>query len=211
MKRVYPRARISDLAYAGVGIYRSGTHLGLLHREDGNSAPLFLHFCDHRILKNEPAPRDVTVWIAPDLDPIQLPHLAGWCRIINDLHGKTGKMPYGFSSPEAFFDANGQIRGDRVGLTCATIVLAVFHQVGVKLIDYLDWPKLDAQDRAERNRMTEIIRRKDSVQATKLASDATESRYTPLQVAGASAADADHWPVKHQTATYLGDKIKRLL
>lgn len=219
MKRVYLRAKrpVTEVDRAAVGLYNTGAHIGFLHRDDSsNSTPSFLHLCDHRFLANGPVPSGVKVWIAPDIHPLLLPHLAGWCRRVIDLHLKPDlpddkKMPYGLSFWEDFFDDEGRIRPGAVGLTCSTFVLAIFHQVGVKLVDHRDWPKVDAGDKAERNRMTDLIRRKDPAQADKLPSDATPFRVTPLQVAAAASEDADRLPLNHKSATYLGGKIQKML
>ena len=137
-------------------------------------------------------------------------HIAGWCRLISELHGN-GTMPYGFSSPDAFFDDEGHISEGKVGLTCATLVLAIYHQVGIKLLDYSTWPTLTAEDKAERTRMKMHISINHPQQAAKLDTNATKSRYSPLQVAGASAAEASSRPVKYRDADYLGAKIQKQL
>lgn len=213
MKRAYSSAKrpISQIKLVAVGLYSDTNHIGILHRPEGlSNEPFFLHLGDHCKLANEKIPSKVAAWIDPDIHPMLLPHLARWCKYINELHG-SGTMPYGFSSPEAFFDADGGIVEGKVGLTCSTFVLAIFHQVGIKLIDYADWPKLSFEDKSERKRMTKTIEAKDNSHALKLETDATESRYSPLQVAGAAAEDADRRPVKHSSANFLGNKIKKLI
>jgi hypothetical protein len=201
---------VDSVSFAAAGIYKTGTHIGLLHRADGKSVN-FLHLCDNRILKNDAtAPSSMTVWIDPDGDPIKLEAVAGWCRLIYRLHGN-GTMPYGFSSPEAFFQDDGRVRKDRVGLTCATLVLAIFHQVGIRIIDYSTWPKLNAKDKRDRAEFAKHIRATDPAQYCRLETDATKSRYKPIHVAGAISADAGRRPVRFRSAIQLGGRVRKML
>jgi len=212
MGRIYSRAAlpVDNVAVAAAGIYRDGAHIGVLHRADPATPVKFLHLCDHLVLKNENPRPSMTAWIDPDIDSDVLELVTDWCRLIFDLHG-SGKMPYGFSSPEAFFDDGGNIRKEGIGLTCATLVLAIFHQVGIKLIDYSTWPKLSRADKKACGEMGEHIRGNDLHQFHKLETDATKSRYRPLHVAGAVSADATRRPVRFRSAIQLGGKVRRML
>jgi hypothetical protein len=213
MGRIYSRAARpveSNVAVAAAGIYNDGSHIGVLHRADPATPVKFLHLCDHLVLKNETPRLNMTAWIDPDIDSDVLELVTDWCRLIFDLHG-SGKMPYGFSSPEAFFDDGGKIREEGIGLTCATLVLALFHQVGIKLIDYSTWPKLSREDKKAWKDMAEHIGGKHLDQYRKLETDATKSRYRPLHVAGAFSADATRRPVRFRSAIQLGGKVRRML
>jgi hypothetical protein len=210
--RIHSRAKtpVDNIAVAAAGIYHNGKHIGILHRADTTSPVKVLHLCDHLLLKDEVPPPGLTAWIDPDIDSAILDLVTDWCRLIFYLHG-TGAMPYGFSSPEAFFDGKGNIQKDRVGLTCATLVLAIFHQVGISVIDYSTWPKLNAKDRKDRAGMGRHIAKGDPSQAVKLETDATKSRYKPLHVAGAISADEARRPVRFRSAIQLGGKVRKML
>jgi hypothetical protein len=211
MARAYSvtQKHVDTLAVAGAGIYKGGGHIGLLHR-DGPTVK-FLHLCDHHVLKNDAQlPSGVSVWIDPDVDPMILVTVATWCRLIYSLHGN-GTMPYGFSSPESFFDDDGQIRDGAVGLTCATMALAIFQQAGIRLIDYGSWPNLNRADRRDRVNFSQMIKARDPLQFEKLESDATKSRYKPLHVAGAILAKENKRPVSFRSAIQLGGIVRKML
>jgi hypothetical protein len=56
-------------------------------------------------------------------------------------------LPYGLSTPNDSFDPDtlAYLRGPaKVGLTCATFVLAIFEFGGLKLLQYELWPHRDS-------------------------------------------------------------------
>jgi hypothetical protein len=121
-----------------VAVYLNGRHVGILHRDE--TAIKLLHLCGHERLNNDsPNRTQYPVWVEMSVNEALLQTAAIWCKLIFDLHGD-GKMPYGFSSYEDFFLENGVINRGCIGLTCATLVLAIFKQAGVKITQRETWP-----------------------------------------------------------------------
>src|SRR5437868_1343597 len=123
-----------------VAICHSGNHVGVLYRDEDDPSDIKLfHLCWHRILRNShPKMSDKCGWwIVPSIEPEQVNSVIAHIGDIWDKNGH-GTMPYGFSDPRGFFDNDGNIvfGPGQVGLTCATLVLAVFDLSGVPLVDY---------------------------------------------------------------------------
>jgi hypothetical protein len=90
------------------------------------------------------------LWAAPEVEPEKLMAAAGHCRRIWRTFKSSRKLPYALAFCGSRFDAQGRLElgpGSR-GLTCATLILAVFETCGVSLVDEADWPvRLDADMR----------------------------------------------------------------
>jgi hypothetical protein len=73
------------------------------------------------------------------------------CKLVWQRYRESGKLPYGFRLGNTHFDAEGRlVLGARArGLTCATLLVAVFRRVGIELIDENTWPVRTAEDLTE--------------------------------------------------------------
>jgi hypothetical protein len=210
MSRIHLSAQnpFNKIPPSAVAVYQNGLHVGLLHRQEDASSFQVLHLCDHKKLVNRaPSIEKFPIWIDPPLDETSLMTVAWWCRRIFELHGND-KMPYGFSDPNAFFDADGQMIPNTVGLTCATLVLAIFHQVGIPLLKY-PWPQRQT-DMEFWNRMKDHIAETNPEQAARMEKDGIRCRYHPREVAGAASV-ADKRPVPFEMALIIATEIKQML
>jgi hypothetical protein len=122
------------------------------------------------------------------------------------------RAAYGFSDPRGFLDDNGYVIDDtKSGLTCSTLVLAVFEHVGHTLLSYDHWC-YGPEDQAERQRYIASYAAKnpkEPEQIYRLESEAASYRYAPLQVAGAAMSARP--PASFDEAESNGKSIRRLL
>jgi hypothetical protein len=171
----------------------------------------FLHLAWHFDLRHEP-PSDRYLWVDPVIPEPRLVQVAAVCRLVRRENGK-GRIPYGFSPPSDCLDAE---TGDylfgptRVGLTCATFVLAVFHRAGLLLVLYSSWPVNRPGDADWQRFIVEELRN-NTPTATPEHVRAVESdigitvRYRPEEVAGACTVAPI--PVSFQKAEEQGQLI----
>jgi hypothetical protein len=139
--------------------------------------------------------------------------IAAFCRRIWTQNARN-QVPYGFSHPNNFFDTSGNlIKGPaKVGLTCASFVLAVFEGARVPLADVATWPEPTADDIGRQRELLTNLERDASVDRDHLNAAKAEvgnTRYHPLDVAGAGTAD--ELPTTYHFASKVGEQIKELL
>jgi hypothetical protein len=139
--------------------------------------------------------------------------IAAFCRRIWNQNERN-QIPYGFSSPNRFFDTSGNaIKGPaKVGLTCASFVLAVFEGAGVVLADLDTWPNPTAEDIERQRELLNNLSRDPDVSREHLSAAEAEvgnTRYHPLDVAGAGTAH--QLPFSYQYASKIGSEIQKLL
>jgi hypothetical protein len=145
----------------------------------------------HNQLKNG-QPKDAYLWIDPPIPTRRARQVAARCRQI--LRENTRGIPYAFSPPNDCFDieTGGFLFGpSRVGLTCASFVLAVFDSAGVRLADYATWPQTRADDVQWQQSVIRQLE-EDGAEPEHIAFINNESgavRYRPEDVAGCAAAD----------------------
>lgn len=137
--------------------------------------------------------------------------MAAFCRKVWRQNGRS--LPYAFSAPNDCFDqeTGRYLFGTgRLGLTCATFVIAVFQATGLSMIDLQSWPPRD-EDAAWQRQM--LRRLADHGAAPEhLASVQKEvgcARFRPEEVGGAAAADA--WPATFEEARIQAETILDLL
>ncbi|MGH7131244.1 MAG: hypothetical protein ACREJO_04800 [Phycisphaerales bacterium] len=114
-------------------------HIALVVREADQERALYVHLAWHLLPLDEEFPERYLM-VTPDVPEPTLSMVAGWARKI--LRENPSGIPYGFSLPDGCFDAeSGVFRGapHRLGLTCATFVLAVFELAGYPLANYESW------------------------------------------------------------------------
>ncbi len=115
-----------------------GRHIGILHQDEGSDAFLMLHLAWHHRLRKE-APPVGFLWVDPAIHPRRLVQVAAICRKIWKANS-AGGIPYAFSPPNDCFDVDSGkylFGPTRLGLTCATFILALFHVAGLQLVKYM--------------------------------------------------------------------------
>jgi len=110
-------------------------------------------------------------------------------------NNKHRRVPYGFSVPDNFFDkTTGEmiLAPGNVGLTCATLVLAIFHMIGLNLIDYSSWSSRES-DLVAQNSLRDHLETQGEKQAFVDAVEAQINgfRYRPEEVMAAALTSKD--------------------
>lgn len=215
MDRVVKSSQFSPNTVSGVGIavHAMSNHIGLLyHTADGQAAQI-LHLAWHHQLKSEiPSPTSYPCWVRPIIPLERALTIAAFCRRMWKLCPQN-QVPYGFSMPNAFFDPSGTVitGPGKVGLTCASFVLAVFEATGLPLISVEDWPAPTPEDKAKQSELVEKLR-ETAVSAEHISACEAEIgnvRFRPLDVAGAGTSAV--LPASYVYASEVGVKIKDLL
>jgi hypothetical protein len=193
-RRVYKTATFSidRIRYVAIAVYPQGVHLGMLHKDPNNSKILIAHLCNHKVLVNGPA--DYTkfpLWIVPNIDSDESEQVAARCRRVGRTSLGRG-FPYANSNPKDFFDSRLEFvyGSGRLGLTCASFVLAVFGSCGIHLVNYDSW-QIRAGDAKWQDDFMNDMQMEDSHKQA-IRSDGTMPRYAPLEVAGAIATGRRH-------------------
>ncbi len=213
MERVFSFAerRFENRDFAAVAIGTTGAgqrHLGILYRFE-NGQPSFLHLAWHCRLRNDSTlPSYLALWVASPAPQERLRQLAAVCRRIWRKHA-AGGIPYAFSHPEGLFDGTtGELLfgPSRLGLTCASFVLAVFHAAGLPLADYDRWPAGRAGDEEWQAAIVAALRRSADPEHVKhVQGEIGAVRYRPEEVAAASACAPP--PAEFSLAERLGSII----
>jgi hypothetical protein len=198
-------SQVRHLAVAIRSIAPDQRHMGLLHYDGGGVRLLHLRW--HHVLSNEPA-SDAYIWVDPAINSQRLRQVAAICRRVWESN-QTG-IPYAFSAPNDCFDVDtGQfLLGEtRLGLTCSSFVLAVFHAAGLQLVDYDSWPT-DRSD--DQHWQTAIIKSLIETGAAEQHINAVRKeigavRFRPEEVAG--AATLSSLPANFQQASAVGKMI----
>jgi hypothetical protein len=128
------------------------------------------------------------VWVEPAIPPERAQLIKNKCRLVHLLH-KTNAIPYGFRYSHTAFDPQGSLRlgSGEVGLTCATVIDAVFASEGMPLLDPTTWPPPDDDDKRSRKVVIDDIRTKHPEHATALEADIDAPRIRPEEVVAAAA------------------------
>lgn len=137
--QVRPFDEIAAIAVAIRAVDAGQRHVGIAFK-DGEGVRL-LHLAWHCSLRCEP-PDERYFWIESDIHPRRARQVAAICRQVIRANAANG-IPFAFSAPNDCFDRTTfefLVGPSRVGLTCATFVLAVFDRAGLPLIRYETWP-----------------------------------------------------------------------
>jgi hypothetical protein len=150
-------------------------------------------------------------WLAAALDENQLFLLQRWAeKIAMDQP----EIPYRFAYAETsgyddlyrlFLPGPGSD-----GLTCATFVLWVFLQAGVRPLETTGW-RSTFSDRRNIRAAVARFRETDPVLADAFERDITTPRYRPSDVAAAGLFDAEKWPIPFRVARRAGKWIVELI
>lgn len=183
-----PLSRMGFVALAIKPVTDTQLHIGVLHRRDSGN-PRLLHLAWHHDLRNDLPPDDY-FWIEVNIHAKRLRQVAALCRKV--WRANPYGVPYAFSLPVKFIDTkSGQVLlgGTRLGLTCASFVLAVFEAAGIKLIEYATWPTkadIDWQEHV----IQQLARRVTSDYLTLLKAEIGNARFRPDEVAAAAASNS---------------------
>lgn len=142
-----PFNEIRHVAIAIAIVHDQQNHVGILYKDDDLNDVKLGHLAWHCMLK-ESSPSDSYMWIDPLIPTPRARQVAARCRQIL-RENKKGGIPYAFSPPNDCFDElSGKflLGKNRVGLTCATFVFAVFDAAGIRLAEYHTWPEQRAGD-----------------------------------------------------------------
>ena len=137
------------------------------------------------------------LWGVPNIHEARLGDLVTKAILVQDVN-KATRVPYGFSVPDGFFDdKTGKILPgeDKVGLTCATFILAVFHMTGITLINYDSWKPRKADCKAQVKLYGNLKKYKDrlkikQVELNNIRNQIKGIRYRPEEVIAASMTDS---------------------
>jgi len=152
----------------------------------------FFELKTHRKLSDEPITDDPArpgiVWVEPRIPPERALLLKAKCQLVSQLHQEKG-FPYGFRYSRTAFDTQGMLRlgPGEVGVTCATIVDAIFASEGMPLLDPSRWPPPDNDDKSLRRGVIADIRKRDREHADVLEAEIDAPRIRPEEVVAAAA------------------------
>ena len=192
-----------------VAVVREGQlHVGILHKEELAGEVKLAHLAWHNQLKEENDPKDCYLWIDPPIPQRRARQVAARCRQI--LRANVKGIPYAFSPPNDCFDAESGtflLGPSRVGLTCATFVLAVFDSSGMALANYSTWPARRSGDVAWQkfvaDQLLESGAANEHLQLVR--QELGSVRFRPEDVAGCAASD--QIPCRFERAESLGGAI----
>lgn len=155
----------APMADAVVTVCKSpvGAHVGISYRVDDAGARRHLHLAFHFLLKDDEAPADDALWVAPRLDQVALMDVRASAQLIARRH-KDGQVPYAFKRGARLLPATGALElNGSLGLTCATFLEAVFARANVPLLDAATWedgrsPERRAEDEAAQRLLVTWLR-----------------------------------------------------
>lgn len=190
MPRCFGQAKI-PFTYGdtvAVAIDRDRGHLGVFHTSGGKQVRQ-LHLARHNDLRSESLDEsDFSCWIRPEISEELAFSVSAFCRLFTVAHANR-RVPYGFSLPKGALSRTGHLMPDVIGLTCASLVLALFDR-SAPLLDYDTWP-IRADDVDWQNDIAQrfLARRLTPEEFEKLLSEVPSVRFKPIEVATAAYAD----------------------
>jgi hypothetical protein len=185
-KQPYRPLNAVGIAATGLGPQNERiSHCALLYRWKKEVRAFEMR--SHEELRDSVA-QDGFVWVEPAVPPERLKLVANKARLVHRRHAERA-VPYGFRYRASSFDQNGGLRlGDgEIGLTCATIVAAIFESEGIRLLDPSEWPAPDALDRATRETFLDRFQSQNRERAKLLRGDLDAPRISPEEVVAAGA------------------------
>lgn len=211
--RVRPFDEIVGVAVAIRSIDASQRHVGVAFK-DGDGVKL-LHLAWHCSLRCEP-PSERYHWIEPSIHPRRARQVAAICRQVVRANATNG-IPFAFSAPNDCLDPatfEFLLGPSRLGLTCATFVLAVFDRAGLPLVRYETWPHR-SDDRTWQQNVIRMLHEQrqhgnpdvDVKHLEGLRKDLGSVRYRPEEVAAAATCP----PARFRDVSGLALSIVELL
>jgi len=139
-----PLEQIEQCAVAIVG-NAVERHTGFFYRDPDDNKVVLLHLqTDNLHVVDAATERSAQFYLraSPAIHKRRHGDLAAKAYLVYKRNS-TGRVPYGFSCPTNFFIPDtGEINlshQNNIGLTCATLLLAIFHMAGYQLVDYSSW------------------------------------------------------------------------
>ena len=148
---------------------------------------------------------------------MRLPSLAAFARRLYRKNKSQG-IPYAFSSPEQdWFSAEGSLLlgPERLGLTCANFVLALYRAAGLPLVQLDTWPVREDDSAWQQSVLEEwapaIAEAKQKTQEhfAQVRNEIGTVRCRPSEIGG--AALASEFPCAFDTAVKLAVEVERAL
>jgi len=215
MNRVLRSSQLSPQTVSSIGIavHSEGLHIGILYRVTENATVKLLHLAWHHNLRSDELKPQYSYWIRPKIEDDRAMAIASFCRRIWKQNERN-QVPYAFSHPNNFFDTSGNlIKGPaKIGLTCASFVLAVFDGARVPLADLATWPDPTPKDKERQRELLQKLTDDPAVDRKHVdaaRSEIDNTRYHPLDVAGAGTSD--DLPAPYWYASKMGGEISALL
>jgi hypothetical protein len=144
-----PKQPYPDISYIGIAIKGdvNQRHVGVLFRTDKNHEPRLLHLAFHLNLKCDNPSEYANEYFGlccPGFDDDDQLQLAVWFEKIFLVNGKRVPYSLAYSSIEHFSQSGAFIQSEKnSGLTCATLVMALFEDFGFPIIDTASWLSRD--------------------------------------------------------------------
>lgn len=140
-----------DVAAHGVAVLLCRTeqgnlHMGVAYRDvAGVRANLHLGWEDYMSDRWEWE----SAWVVPSIDQSILTSVAARCRAVWSLYQKERRFCYSLCWGGSCFSSDGALlhEAGAAGLSCATLVLALFKSIGVEILVEAEWPSRTAMNR----------------------------------------------------------------
>lgn len=194
--------------------YDAGQHCGIAYWDHQKNELKQLHMADHNELKVSPAGRIValgkkSIWVRPPVNPLRLKIVRGYCMQIE--RKLPYEVPYAFriTNQTRFTDTGDLLLVGQAGLTCATLVVAVFASTGLRLVDIDSWI-VRAEDAQVISAAILRLKSKgvDPLHVQKMVEETPCIRIRPDEVGGA-ALESSH-PVEMSRAVQMSAELRSL-
>lgn len=175
----------------GVFLEKNGRHIGLVAINEDETGLNFIHLAGEDDLCFDQFQSQLGFLVYPGLEREREMNIAAFCRKV--WKKNNGAIPYGFSYPNGALDKKtGEflIGSTKLGLTCASFVLAVFHSCGIPLVALGTWPRFDSDDMDTQNFILDYMKKHGALTYTEFEERKREignSRVRPSEVAALAA------------------------
>lgn len=178
-------------------------HLGMICYSASQGTTKLLELKDHKKLAFDD-PKPDTPFVRISLPKRAHRQLIQWCRQVY-LVNEVGGVEFGFEGPVGALDPDTAryLEANHGGLTCSSLILAVFHAYGTPIIDYTSWP-LRGADTKWQEKFLEWLKTYFPPHAQKAAAGVGSVRYRPEEVA--AAARTKPWPCTF--GSIVGDSLE---
>ena len=176
-------------AVVAIKQHPASLHLGIIHRSEDDNVPHMLDLAWHFRLRNDPADPDY-FWVEPGFPERRARQVATFCRLVAKRN--ENGLPYAFSDPDRSIDpmTGGFLLGPtKLGLTCASFVLAVFAATGLPLAVLESWPRGRDGDAEWQAFIVECLEKSEATpeHVAAVRGEIGHVRYRPDEVAAASS------------------------
>jgi len=169
-----------------------GAHVGILFRANDQGSLSYVSLEFHHALKVEGKAPDDAIRLVCSVPMEAQSDVRAIARRFSDRYRKDGKVPYAFAVEDATITGDGSLTlGRSLGLTCATMVLALFSAANVQLIEHETWNAASVERRAEdaaaQTKLVGYLRHYDADHAKLVEATIGCTRFRAEEVAAASA------------------------